>query len=230
MKFHKKINPCQWRRVELMQPLPMSFSQMTAEPPELIVLIFCKAYGSFFAQLPAERIAELGQVMERCDKSNSPVDFSLRTCFSHVTCHHWLEWRHYAWFRSEDDYIWLLTLNPRLSKVIRGHRRWPTPCSNIVAKLVIFVFWGPQTEHVAPFSHRLVHRAPLSFPMSIRAMGPACPRMIYPVVVCSLPGFFTSQIFYQDAETTRHSVHTWTGDKLVKVWIRYNYCFVLWTC
>ena len=131
-----------------------------------------------------------GQVTELWrHKSNNlrPICHRNRV-FSYVTCCLWLEWRHYAWFRSELDHIWPLTLHLDVSKVIRGHWPWLTPYMPIVANLAVFgVSWGPETEHAANFSHRHVYSASWHYPTSISAIHPVCPQAILPMRVALFP-------------------------------------------
>ena len=70
------------------------------------------------------------------------------------TCWHWLEWRHDAFFRSEDGHILLLTLHSDLSNVHRGH--WPLLTLYLpgVAKLAFFGF----PEVLRRIQWRIFHR------------------------------------------------------------------------
>ena len=81
-----------------------------------------------------------------------PTEFSRKSCCQprYHLLSYWLEWTHYAWFMSEYDYIWHLTLHLVLSKVIQGHWLWLTPCISLLVNLAVFgVSWGPESEYVA---------------------------------------------------------------------------------
>ena len=128
-----------------------------------------------------------GQVRSRnydVIRRTTSTDFHRNRVFSNVTCCHWLKWRHNAWFRSEHDHIWPVTLHLDRSKVIRGHWTWLTPYLPIVAKLMVLGFLevlGSKTWY--SISHKPVFKAHLAFQMSIRAFRQACHRAIFPVRV-----------------------------------------------
>ena len=123
--------------------------------------------------------------------------------FSRVTCRHWLEWRHYAWFGSPHYYIWPLTLHLDIAKATRGHWPWLTSCLPVGANLAVLgVSWGPETEHVANVSHRHVYSASLHYPMSLTQFWPRAPLTQFALRLfwrwvwrCSLPTCYASQIF-----------------------------------
>ena len=115
--------------------------------------------------------------------------FFEKSVFSaNVTCHHWLAWRHYAWFGSTHDHIWPLTLHFDHSRVIQGHWPWLTRCLPILANLAVLgVSWGPQTKYVTKFSHRHVYSAFLHKPMSISPIDQVCLRVILRISVTLFP-------------------------------------------
>ena len=93
-------------------------------------------------------------------------------------------WRYCAWFSSEDDHIWPLTLHFDFSKVLRDpDLGW----SHIYLKAAILAVWG-FLEVLRPmccslFTHRTINSASWPLPMPIRAIDPVCPQMIFPVIV-----------------------------------------------
>ena len=127
--------------------------------------------------------------------------FQGNRAFSNGTCYHWLEWRHYAWFRLPDDYtsdLWHCILTFRRSSEVTD-LGWPhalvvdiytiADLTPIVIKLAGFgVSWGPGTEHVGNFLHRHVYSASLQYPMSIKAIDSVCPLAMG--WRCSLPGHY----------------------------------------
>ena len=95
---------------------------------------------------------------------------------------HWLEWGHYAWFRSAHDHMWPLTLHNDLPKVIRGHWSWLTPYIPIMDNLAVFgVSWDPETEYGSNFLHGHVYSASLHCPRPIRVIDPVYPQAIFPM-------------------------------------------------
>ena len=129
-----------------------------------------------------------GQKLWRHKRNRLRPIFREKQVFSHVTCHHWLEWRHYAWFGSTHDHIWPWTLHFDHSKVIQVHWLWLTPCLPILANLaVLAVSRGPQTEYVTKFSHRHVYSASLHNLMSISPIDQICLRVILRIRVTLFP-------------------------------------------
>ena len=161
-------------------------------------------------------LAGSGQVTElwRHKSNNIRPIFHGNRDFSNVTCCRWLEWRHYAWFRSENVHIWSSTLHLDLSKVIRirGHWPWPTPyylwwlnwyfrdflrswgqiCGSFFyIDLLLWSFYrfGCQSGLFTQFAlGRFIRWGHYDIP---------------------LPGCYTSQIFGQYAETARRSAQNW---------------------
>ena len=108
-----------------------------------IVLKFCITNRTPFAQLLAKNISPgMAKVTElwRHELNNLRPTCHRNRVFSYVTFWLWLEWRHYAWFRSEHDHTWPLTLNLDLSNFIQGH--WPWPTHTYLQWLNLFFFWG----------------------------------------------------------------------------------------
>ena len=178
----------------------------------LAEIAFSKAYGtSDFVKKIMIRSRDLWR-----HKRNSlrPV-FRLNRVFSHVTCCHWLKWRHYAWFRS-DDYIWPLTLHVDLEKIIRGHWPW------LIPYLLMGLFFGGglrfwirffDSFFIDVFIGFLYRFRCQSHPLTQLAIGPFFRWGWH----CSLTGCDMSQIFDQDTKTMRNSVRNWTENTLVKV-------------
>ena len=71
-----------------------------------------------------------------------------------------MKWRHYACLRSINDYIWLLT-SLDLSKVIRVHCFWLTPCWPSTTKLIFDVFLELLMPSMCLDFHRDVFIVPL---------------------------------------------------------------------
>ena len=152
-------------------------------------LKFCIAHGESFAQLLRKFLTGSCQVAElwRHKRYSLLPIFQRNHVFSHVTCCHWQEWRYYAWLRPRKDHIWPL-VHLDLSKVIRGQWLWLTPCILIVASLAVLgVYWGPEIEYVANFSHIHAYSASFHYPMSARAIDPVCPQAVLPMRVTLFP-------------------------------------------
>ena len=101
--------------------------------------ILCATFGETI-------VTGSGQVTElwRHMSNNLRPIFHRNRIFSNITCCYWLEWKHYAWFRSEHDRIWPVTLHLDLWKVIWGYWYWPAPYLRTylltVTKLVVLGF------------------------------------------------------------------------------------------
>ena len=67
--------------------------------------------------------AQRHHCFSNCDvvrKNNIHPTFHWDRILGHITCCHWLEWRHYAWFTSEYDHVWPLTIDI-VSSTFGGH-------------------------------------------------------------------------------------------------------------
>ena len=168
-------------------------------------------WGILCATFGKKILTGSGQVTElwRHKRNNLRPTFQGNRVFSHGTCCHWLEWGHYAWFRSEHDQMWPLTLHDDLPKVIRGHWPWLTPYIPIVANLAVFgVSWGPETEYVANFLHGHVYSASLHYPMSIGAIDLVCPQAILPMRVTLYPSG-TLCVTYIPSRNCNDTLYCW---------------------
>ena len=193
------VNPCRWRGV-LVHPLWL-FLKWSPNHCADRAEISHNLWGILCATFGEKKLTGSGQVTEVWRHKNSLRSIYLgNRVFSHGTCCHWLERRHYAWFRSADDHIRPLVLHLNFLKVIRGD--WPLlpPCITIVVNLAVFgVSWGPETEYVVNFSRRCVYSASLYYPMSIRAIDQVCPQVI---LVMSLTLFPSVMIFVTNIPST----------------------------
>ena len=71
-------------------------------------------------------------------RDDLPSIFHWYRVFSNLTCCRSLEWRRYAWFRSEDDCIWSLVLHLDLLKVIWYQWLWLALCLPNMCPLIIW--------------------------------------------------------------------------------------------
>ena len=135
-----------------------------------------------------KKLTGSGQATElwRHKLNNLRPTFQRNRVFIHGTWCHWLEWGHYAWFRSAHNQMWPLTLHNDLPKVIRGHWPWLTPCIPIVANLAFFFLrsWDLIRGY---FLHGHVYSASLHYPMPVRAIDPVNPQAIFPMGVTLFP-------------------------------------------
>ena len=135
---------------------------------EGLPLKISKISGTFYARL-WQKMKWPGHVSSGSYgviRGKPPSDFLPKSCFRHLPGCYWLEWRHDAWFRPEDDKIWPLTLHLDLS-----HFR--------------LAFWQflEALRSIMFFSHRPAYGVSWTCLVSIRSIDSVCPQAIFLVMV-----------------------------------------------
>ena len=107
------LNPHRHRGGGVTQHPPWVFFWNGRRSAWRITLKFRLTNWAYFAQLSRKILTGSGQVTElwRHTSNNLRKIFHRNHFFSNAACCHWLEWGHYAWFRSEHDHVWPVTLH-----------------------------------------------------------------------------------------------------------------------